>query len=71
MTVEVKVAGGRIESVRVTKHKEDLAMDSLVEVPRRIVKAQSASVRPVTGATISSDAVIDAVAKALAKGMKK
>ncbi len=71
VSVAVKVAGGRIESVRVTKHKEDLAMDALTEMPRRIVKAQSASVQAVTGATVTSDAVIDAVVKALAKGMKK
>lgn len=71
VSVEVKVAGGRIESVRVTRHREDLSLDSLTEVPQRIVKAQSPSVQPVTGATVSSDAVKDAVIKALAKGMKK
>lgn len=69
--VKVKVAGGRIESVRVTRHKEDLALDALTEVPRRIVKAQSVRVEAVTGATVSADAVINAVIKALAKGMKK
>jgi len=55
----------------VTQHKEDLALDSLTETPRRIIKAQSASVQPVTGATVTSEAVIDAVVKALVKGMKK
>ena len=69
--VQVSVQEGRIESVKVTSHKEDRAYTSLKDVPRQIAEKQGVKgVDAVTGATVSSEAVINATAKALAAGMR-
>lgn len=66
--VEVAVAGGRIESVKVTRHEEKQFYSAMEDMPSRIVEAQGFSgVDAVTGATITSDAILNAAAKALAK----
>ncbi len=64
MTVEVDVM---IADVRVVDHKETegLAEPALEEVPRAIVKTQSTDVDVVTGVTKTSEAVIEAVRRAL------
>ncbi len=65
--VEVKVKDHAIVSVEVTKHKEKQFYASLTAVPARIVKKQSVSgIDATTGATITSEAIINASAKALA-----
>jgi uncharacterized protein with FMN-binding domain len=65
--VEVKVASGRIDSVRVTKHKEKQFYSSLEDTPRKIVARQGIKgVDGTSGATITSEAIINATAKALA-----
>jgi uncharacterized protein with FMN-binding domain len=65
--VEVKVKDHKIVSVEVTKHKEKQFYASLTAVPARIVKKQSVSgIDATTGATITSEAIINASAKALA-----
>ena len=70
ITVEMVVKGGRIESCRVTQHKEDLCYNAVTAVPEQIVKAQGVKgVDAITSATISSTGVINAAAKALAGGM--
>jgi uncharacterized protein with FMN-binding domain len=70
--VEASVQGGRIRSVRVTRHKEDMTYTALTDLPSQIVKKQGVGhVDAVTGATITSEAIINAAAKALAKGMKQ
>ena len=69
--VEVKVRAGRIESVRVTKHKEDVFFTSLTDVPAQIVATQGLKdIDAVSGATVTSEAVVNAAAKALAGAMK-
>lgn len=69
--VTVKVAGGKITSVEVTKTKEDIAFTSQTDVPRQIVDKQGlAGVDSVTGATVTSRAVINAAAKAMSKGAR-
>ena len=69
--VQVKVQEGRIESVKVTNHKEDWFYTSLTDVPDQIVEKQGVKgVDAVTGATMTSEAIINATAKALAAGMK-
>ncbi len=66
--VRVVVRGGRIESVAVTQHKEKQFFSSLTDTPRRIVEQQGLKgVDAVTGATITSEAIINAVARALAE----
>ncbi|MHC4400779.1 MAG: SHD1 domain-containing protein [Planctomycetota bacterium] len=69
--VEVTVRGGRIESVRVTQHQEKQFYSALTDTPRQIIEKQGVKgVDAVTSATITSEAIINATAKALAQGLK-
>lgn len=69
--VAVKVMSGRIESVVVTKHREKQFYSALTDTPKQIVAKQGfKGVDAVTGATMTSEAIINATAKALAGGMK-
>lgn len=63
VTVEVVIEGGKIASVTTPEHGEtpglgDVAMEKVIE---SIVEANSAEVDTVSGATNSSNAVINAV----------
>jgi uncharacterized protein with FMN-binding domain len=70
--VTVTVKSGRIESVRVTKHQEKQFYSALTDTPSQIVRRQGVKgVDAVTGATMTSEAIINATAKALAGGMQK
>jgi len=70
--VEVVAKAGRIQSVRVTKHEEKQFYSALRETPKRIIEKQGVrGVDAVTGATMTSEAIINATAKALAGGMRK
>lgn len=67
LTVDVKVADGKIEDIKVTDHKETEGIFDGVEenlIPE-IIKKQSTEVDTISGATVSSKAVIEAVNKAL------
>jgi uncharacterized protein with FMN-binding domain len=67
VAVEVRVAAGKIEAVRVTGHKEKQFYSSLEDTPRKIVARQGIQgVDGTSGATITSEAIINATAKALA-----
>lgn len=67
--VETKVAGGKIETVKITKHREKQFYSSLTDTPAQIIARQSiANVDATSGATITSQAIVNATAKALAKG---
>ncbi|NQT17300.1 MAG: FMN-binding protein, partial [Planctomycetes bacterium] len=69
--VEVVVGGGRIASVVVTSHKEKQYYTALTETPRKIIEKQGLKgVDATTSATVTSEAIINATAKALAKGLK-
>ncbi|MBN2291609.1 MAG: FMN-binding protein [Pirellulales bacterium] len=69
--VEVNVAKGRIESVRVTSHKEKQFYSAIEDTPAQIVKQQGLTgIDATSGATITSEAIINATAKALAKAAK-
>lgn len=69
--VEVVVSSGRIESVRVTQHREKQYYSSLTDTPKKILDRQSvAGIDATSSATITSEAIINATAKALADGMK-
>lgn len=71
VVVEVKVYGGRIESVQVKRHEEKQFYSALTDTPRQIVQKQDVKgVDAVSGATITSDAILNATAKALASAMK-
>ncbi len=69
LTVEVTVAGGRMKSVKVTAHKEKQYYTSLVDTPKELIAKQTVqSIDAVSGATITSQAIVNATAKALAQG---
>jgi uncharacterized protein with FMN-binding domain len=65
--LKVIIAGGKIKEVKIMSQKESRPWSVLEEVPERIVKAQSAQVDAVTGATVTSSAVIGAADQALRK----
>jgi uncharacterized protein with FMN-binding domain len=70
--VEVAVKSGRIQSVRVTNHQEKQFYSALTDTPKQIIARQSVKgVDAVTGATMTSEAIINATAKALAGAMRK
>ena len=69
--VAVEVRRGRIESVKVIRHKEDWFFSSLTDIPDQIVRNQGLrGVDAVTSATVTSTAIVNAAAKALAAGME-
>lgn len=71
VTVEVVVQSGKIESVQVTRHREKQYYSSLKDTPEKIVARQSvAGIDATSSATITSEAIINATAKALSSGLK-
>ena len=71
VSIELTVKNARIEEVKVTKHAEKQYYASLTETPRQIVLKQGVKgVDTYSSATITSEAIINACAKALASGMK-
>lgn len=67
VTVEVVYADGKIESVTVTEQQETegIADPALEQIPAAIVEAQTPNVDTVSGATITSEAIINATKAAL------
>lgn len=71
LTVEVKVKTGRIESVKVVQHKEKQFYTAIQDTTDRILQKQNLrGIDLTTGATITAEAIVNASAKAMAKGMK-
>ncbi|MCA9121780.1 MAG: FMN-binding protein [Planctomycetaceae bacterium] len=67
--VEVRVADHRIEEVKVVKHVEKQFYAAITDTTNQIVKKQSVNgIDATTRATITSQAIVNATAKALAKG---
>jgi uncharacterized protein with FMN-binding domain len=68
LEVAVRVEDGWIQSVRVVKNPDNLAPALLEKLAARIVESQGTrGVDAVTGATITTRALIDAVDKALSR----
>lgn len=69
LKVEVTVEGDKIKNVEVTEHKEtpDISDPALNEIPGKIVEANSTDVDDISGATITSQAIRNAVDDALAQ----
>lgn len=68
--VAVVIARHSITSVTVTRHREDWFFTSLTDVPRQIVEQQGLKgVDAVTGATVTSMAIVNATAKALGQAL--
>ncbi|MFN0077273.1 MAG: FMN-binding protein [Prosthecobacter sp.] len=69
--IDVEVKAGRIESVKVTKHKEKQYYSSMRDVPEQIIAKQGVKgVDATSRATITGNAIINATAKALAEGAR-
>ena len=69
LKVEVKVKSGKISAVTVTSHKETegIGTAAIDQLPAKIIDKQSVEVDAISGATITSVAVLEAVAGALDK----
>jgi fumarate reductase flavoprotein subunit len=69
MSVEVTVDAASILSVVIKEEHETEAIsgDAVVEIPREIVQSQSLNIDAVSGATVTSTAIIDAAGEALGK----
>ena len=69
LNVEVTVAGGVIESAEVVRHNEKQFYSALTDTSGQIVDRQSVlGIDATSGATITSQAIVNATAKALAGG---
>jgi uncharacterized protein with FMN-binding domain len=69
--VEVTVQGGRIAAVKVIRHAEKQYYSAIVDTTRQIVAKQGArGVDATSGATITSEAILNASLKALSKGQR-
>lgn len=69
--VEVTVKDQRITAVNVTEHKEKQFYSAIADTPRKIIQKQGVKgVDATSSATITSEAIINATAKALAAGAK-
>ena len=66
LEVEVMTGGGRINSVKVTRHQEKQYYSALTDVPGQIVSRQSVKdIDATSGATITAQAIVNATARAL------
>ena len=67
LKVAVTVENGKISGVEVLEHKETAGISdpAIEQIPQAIVEAQSTDVEAVTGATVTSEAIKEAVAAAL------
>lgn len=67
LKVSVEVADGKISAVNVVEHEETegIADPALEQVPAAIVEKNSTEVEVVSGATMTSNGIIDAVNLAL------
>ncbi len=64
--VTVAVAGGKIEDVRVTNHKEKQFYSAISDTPQKIIAKQSVKgIDTTSNATITSEAIVNATAKAI------
>ena len=64
--VSVTVRAGKLESVKVVRHREKQFYAALTDTPRKIIAKQSVKgIDATTNATITSEAIINATAKAL------
>jgi uncharacterized protein with FMN-binding domain len=69
--VTVKVTNGKIESVDVTNHQEKQFYASFTDTAGQIIQKQHVKgIDATSGATVTSEAIINATAKALSGGMK-
>ena len=66
------VAQGRIEDVRVTDHNEKQFYSALTDTTKQIIQKQSVkNIDATSRATITSQAIVNATAKALSGGQRR
>lgn len=67
--VEVEVSENEITAITVTEHEESagIADPAITGIPERVIEAQSTDIDVVAGATITSDAILEAIDEALSK----
>jgi uncharacterized protein with FMN-binding domain len=71
LEVQVTVKDARIEEVQVTNHEEKQFYAALTDTPNKIIAKQSIrGIDGTSGATITSQAIVNATARALAQGAK-
>ncbi len=71
LTVEVVIKDSKIKSVKVTQHREKQFYAALTDTPDQIIKKQGfTDIDGTSGATITSQAIVIATAKAMSKGVK-
>jgi uncharacterized protein with FMN-binding domain len=69
--IEVTVTAGKIASLTVTQHTEKQFYAALTDTPKQIIDHQSIrEIDGTSGATITSQAIVHATARALAQGAK-
>jgi uncharacterized protein with FMN-binding domain len=69
--VAVVVQGGKIEKVNITQHREKQFYSAMTDTPAKIIAKQSVKgVDTTSNATITSEAIVNATAKALAAARK-
>ena len=73
ITVAVDIENGKVKSVNVVKNGETVGLGSVAieKLPAQIVKANSSNVQAITGATVTSNAIKQAVDNALLKASGK
>ena len=70
LTIEVAISGGKIGAAKVTDHNEDRSLTSMDAVAKGVVDQQGVrGVDTVSGATVTSDGVLNAVSLALVAAM--
>ncbi|MDR2759847.1 MAG: FAD-binding protein, partial [Spirochaetaceae bacterium] len=69
LIVKVRMDGSRIASIEVVQQHETVGIGdkAVTAIPAAIIRAQSTKVDTITGATVTSSAIIDAVNDALSK----
>lgn len=71
LEIALTIKAGRIENVAVTSHKEKQFYGSIANTTAGIIQKQGVKgVDATSGATITSEAILNAAAQALAQGMK-
>jgi uncharacterized protein with FMN-binding domain len=72
MRVSTTITGGKIVEVRILEHGEtpSIAEVAIERIPRQIIETQSTAVDTVSGATVVSDAILQAVNAALEQSRK-
>jgi uncharacterized protein with FMN-binding domain len=72
LKVAVTVSKNKISDIKVLEHKETPGLSDgiLKDIPAKIIKEQSTDVEIVSGATVTSNAIIDAVKDSLKTASK-